>query len=285
MPSFIENPEETIIREIQDFVSESPGNRKSKLDGTPYFETPLIGFADASDHLFSEFKDIIGDFHLTPLEVLARSFPDHDASWDGSSVISWILPIAKSTRESNRQENRYPSKAWAHTRTYGEELNDQLREHVVSFIQKQGFLAVAPMLSPLFEVLQSEKVGFTSNWSERHIAYVAGLGTFSLSSGLITSRGVAIRCGSVVTNVKLHPTPRSYSNFQGHCLFYNAGSCGKCIERCPGGAISQEGHDKDLCMIHCSEIMQKSDEYDADMPGCGLCQTGVPCEAGIPKKE
>lgn len=284
MPSLIEKPEEIIIQEIQNFVSESLDNKKSKLDGTPYFENPLVGFADASDQLFSEIKSIIGEFYLTPLEVLERSFPEHEGSWGGSSVISWILPISMSTRESNRKEIRYPSKAWAHTRTYGEEFNNQLREHVASFIREHGFLAVAPILSPFFEVLQSDKVGFTSNWSERHVAYVAGLGTFSLSRGLITKRGVAVRCGSLVTNLRLNPTERSYGNYQEYCLFYNSDKCGRCIARCPGGAISEEGHNKELCMIHCAEIMQKSDEYDAEMPGCGLCQTAVPCEAGIPKK-
>jgi epoxyqueuosine reductase QueG len=278
MTSLKKNPEETIIREIESFVSGSSGNRKSKLDGTSYFDTPLVGFADASDHLFLEFKDIIDDFHLTPLEVLAHSFPDQTDSWDGSSVISWILPIAKFRRESNRKA-RNPSKAWADTKTYGEEFNEQLRRHVVSFIQEQGFPAIAPVLSPLFDYCESAKAGLITNWSERHIAYVAGLGTFGLSRGLITPRGVAMRCGSVVTNLKLNPTPRSYSDFQEHCLFYNSGKCEKCIDRCPGGAISKEGHDKNLCATFCQEVWQKS---DGEILGCGLCQTGVPCEAGIP---
>ena len=43
MTSFGENPEETIIREIGKFVSEHPGNRKSEPDGTPYYNTPLVG--------------------------------------------------------------------------------------------------------------------------------------------------------------------------------------------------------------------------------------------------
>jgi len=85
---------------------------------------------------------------------------------------------------------------------------------VASFIQSQGFVAMAPALSDLFSVYQSDQSGFASNWSERHIAYVAGLGTFSLSRGLITPKGVAMRCGSVLTNVKLHATSRSYNNFQ-----------------------------------------------------------------------
>jgi epoxyqueuosine reductase QueG len=281
----LENPEETLVREIEKFVSESPANRQSKLDGSFYFETPLIGFADAHDRLFQEFKNIIGDFHLTPIEVLKGTFPDeNDGSWNKASVISWILPITEETRKSNRQQTRYPSKAWAHTRTYGEEFNNKLRNHLVSFLSKEGFFAVAPMQSPVFEVLQSEKVGFTSNWSERHIAYVAGLGTFGLSRGLITEKGIAIRLGSVVTSLKLTPNERPYSNYQEYCLFYSSGKCGKCIKRCPGKAISEKGHDKELCMVHCAEVMEKSDEYDAAMPGCGLCQTGIPCEGGIPKK-
>jgi epoxyqueuosine reductase QueG len=284
MRSFKENPEEIIIQEIRDFVSKSPDNRNSKMDSTPYFETPLVGFADVCDPLFLEFKDIIGDFYLTPLEILERSFPEHEGSWDGSSVVSWILPFSRSIRERNRRETHCSSKVWALAKTYGEELNIKLREHIASFIKDRGFIAIVPTLSPLFEVLQSEEVGFTSNWSERHVAYVAGLGTFGLSGGLITKSGIAMRCGSVVTNLKLNPTQRPYSNHQEYCLFYGSNTCGKCIERCPGGAISEKGHNKELCMVHCAEIMQKSDEYDTVMPTCGLCQTAVPCEAGIPRK-
>lgn len=277
------NPEETVIKEIQRFVSESPDNRNPELDGIPNFTTPLVGFADVYDPLFLEFKNIIGDFYLTPLEILKRSFPEHKGSWDGSSVISWILPFSKSIRERNRRERHCSSKVWALAKTYGEELNVKLREHIASFIKDRGFITIVPTLSPLFEVLQSENAGFASNWSERHVAYVAGLGTFGLSGGLITKSGIAMRCGSVVTNLKLNPTKRPYSNHHEYCLFYGSNTCGKCIERCPGGAISEKGHNKELCMIHCAEIMQKSDEYDTVMPTCGLCQTAVPCEAGIPK--
>jgi epoxyqueuosine reductase QueG len=278
MISFKENPEETIKQVIQRFVAESPGNRMSQPDGEPYFEKPLVGFADANDPLFKEYKKIIGDFHLTPIEILAQSFPHYTASWAGASVISWILPISKSTRQSNRNETRAPSQAWEQTRIHGEAFNNQLREYVTSFIEKQQGIAVAPMLSEIFSVYQSEESGFCSNWSERHAAYAAGLGTFSLSRGLITHSGVAMRCGSVLTNLKLEPTTQPYKNYQEYCL---SGTCGKCIDRCPAGAITQEGHNKDLCIMHIAELIQEGeDEY----PGCGLCQTGVPCEAGIPKK-
>ena len=43
----------------------------------------------------------------------------------------------------------------------------------------------------------SEKYGMASCWSERHAAFVSGLGTFGLCDGLITPVGKAMRCGSV----------------------------------------------------------------------------------------
>ena len=93
MVLFKKNPEESIRQEIERFVAESPGNRKSPPEEGPYFEKPLVGFADAVDPLFEEYKEIIGDFHLTPIEILSKLFPRHSSSWNGASVISWILPI------------------------------------------------------------------------------------------------------------------------------------------------------------------------------------------------
>jgi epoxyqueuosine reductase QueG len=279
------NPEKVIIQEIKNFIAENPGNRDSRLNGDPYFEDSLVGFADARDPLFETYKDIIGDFHLTPIEVLDRFFPEHEGWWEGASVISWILPIAGSVRESNRRETRGSSEAWLITKTFGEEFNIKLAEHVAAFLTEQGFYALVPTLSPFFEIVQTERAGFAANWSERHVAYAAGLGTFSLSGALITERGAAMRCGSLVTSLKLQPTKRQYGNFREYCLFYNSDSCGKCISRCPGGAISEEGHNKELCMIHCASVVQEIEGKTGGMPGCGLCQTAVPCEAEIPGKK
>ncbi|MDX1779400.1 MAG: epoxyqueuosine reductase, partial [Thermodesulfobacteriota bacterium] len=214
-----------------------------------------------------------------------RCSPEPEGSWKGASVISWIRPIAGSVRESNRRETRSSSEAWLITKTFGEEFNIKLAEHIAAFLTEQGFHSLVPTLSPFFEIVQTERAGFAANWSERHVAYAAGLGTFSLSGALITKRGAAMRCGSVVTSLKLQPTKRQYSNFREYCLFYNSDSCGKCISRCPGGAISEEGHNKELCMIHCASAVQEIEGKTGGMPGCGLCQTAVPCEEEIPGKK
>jgi len=285
MLSLQNNPEAAIIQEIERFVAESPDNQNQDLGIESYFSAPLVGFADAGDPLFLEFKTIIGDFYLTPRDILEKSFPDCTGSWDGASVISWILPFSRAIREGNRGETFCSSRAWAFAKAHGEELNGKLAEHIASYLNDRGFVAVIPTHSPFFEVLQPEDTGFTSNWSERHVAYVAGLGTFGLSGGLITKRGIAVRCGSLVTSLKMKPTPRPYSRYHEYCLFYNSQECGSCIARCPGGAISEKGHDKQLCMIHGAEVMQRCEFFDPVLPTCGLCQTAVPCEAGIPERQ
>jgi epoxyqueuosine reductase len=280
-----DHPEDFVLQAIQRFVSEHPENGRSRLNGVPYFENPLVGIAAANDPLFLTFKAIIGDFHLTPVEVLEKSFPEHQGSWEGASVISWVLPIARSTRERNRCETRCSSDVWLLTKTCGEAFNIKLAECLASLITGQGFCAVVPTLTSFFEIIQSEQHGFAANWSERHVAFAAGLGTFGLSGALITQRGVAMRCGSLVTDLPLKPSPRLYSSAREYCLFTARGTCGKCIERCPGGAISPEGHDKELCMIQSVSAVQEIAGDSMGMPGCGLCQTAVPCEACIPKKD
>ncbi|OGO05153.1 MAG: hypothetical protein A2Y73_01805 [Chloroflexi bacterium RBG_13_56_8] len=279
-----------MCKRIDAFVRESPANRLIHLDGSPIFESPVVGFADGDDPLFQQYKTIIALFHLTPREVMQR-IADQNAttthtSSDRLSVISWILPIARTTRISNRAQDQVPSIEWAYTRNYGEQFNDVVRRYVVDLLQSAGYSAVAPAISSLFRVhydgLESPPA---SNWSERHIAYVAGLGTFSLSDGFITARGIAMRCGSVVTNLPLQPSPRPHENHIANCLYLWEGTCGACIDRCPAGAISTEGHDKMKCREYISQQVGPYQQvYGVENTGCGLCQAGVPCEAGIPPR-
>jgi epoxyqueuosine reductase QueG len=140
------------------------------------------------------------------------------------------------------------------------------------------------MNAPLWRREKSARYGFASSWSERHTAYASGLGTFGLCDGLITPRGKAMRCGSVVARIAIPPTERPYDDHHAYCLFYFNGSCDKCIQRCPAGAITREGHDKEKCAAYVLDVSAKSirSRFGFDTSGCGLCQTGIPCEAKIP---
>jgi epoxyqueuosine reductase QueG len=75
---------------------------------------------------------------------------------------------------------------WVYARWEGEKCNDGLRESLAALLKKAGEEAVAPGIDPRFGVIDKR-----SNWSERHAAYIAGLGTFGLGRSLITSQGCA----------------------------------------------------------------------------------------------
>jgi ferredoxin len=276
------NPEKFIEAAIVKFVKESPANRR-KLDGGKYWDKPLVGFASGNDPLFKQYKKVIGKFHHTPLEIFDLTF-GRKKNPQSLSVISWILPTDEDIRKSNRKETKYPSRLWAHTRDFGEKFNVKLREYIVALLKKKGYKAVAPMNSPHWKRLRSPKVGIASTWSERHAAYACGLGSFGLSDGLITAKGKAMRVGSVVTNLPLTPSAKKYPHHQFNCLYYFNKTCKICVDRCPAGAITAKGHDKDKCFEYSYKTIgpSKKAEYGVTITGCGLCQTKVPCEFQIP---
>ncbi|HAD03894.1 MAG: FeS-binding protein [Desulfuromonadales bacterium GWD2_61_12] len=264
---------EELRNEIRRFVREDPGNGFADGSG-PYFAEPLVGIAAAADPLFRDYKTIIGPFYLLPQELLASA----------ASVICWVLPIVQPTRASNRLQSQGPSREWALTRSHGEAFNGALRRHLVAWLEGRGGEAAAPQFSPLWREFAETPVGIASNWSERHTAYVAGLGTFSLNDGFITEKGMAHRCGSVITDLSLPPSPRPYPNHLDNCLYHRNGSCGACIGRCPVQALSYSGHDKERCraFVYGAAPQALAETYGVAQTGCGLCQTRVPCEAAIP---
>ena len=271
---------EAVCNEIRRFVREDGGNRFPGSEG-PFFEEPLVGIAAADDPLFGEYKSVIGEFHLTPAEI-AQSEPG--STWVPASVICWVLPIAEAPRRSNRLETVYPSRAWSETRHHGEAFNAALRRHVVQFLVGSGCNALAPQLHPSWREYPEDPARIASSWSERHAAYAAGLGTFSLNDALITPRGIAHRVGSVITDLPLQPSLRTYPDHTYNCLWCRNGTCGACIGRCPVGAITHEGHDKATCREYVYGTVPQAvgEKYQVTSTGCGLCQTGVPCESRIP---
>ena len=279
-----------LLDAIKKHVADSPFNRLKDIDGSPIFEEPLVGFADGDDPLFLQYKTVVADFHLTPREALAyhirATTGAEPPAFASVGVVSWVLPIAKRTRISNRRMSEGPSRRWNNTRFQGEEFNDRLRRHVVTLLEERGFAAVAPVLAGYFQIHDLPN-GRASNWSERHIAYAAGHGTFSLSDGLITAKGMAHRCGSVVVNAPFEPSPRDYSHHLEYCSGASGEGCLACARRCPAGAIGPQGHDKKLCRDWIFERQAewvKKPGYFGTYSGCGLCQTGVPCESGRPHR-
>ncbi len=273
---------------IKDFVAGSSLNRLGGSFGEePAWSEPLVGFASGDDPIFETFKEAVGSVHWTPEEIFSLSFPSSIFKAADLSVISWVLPQTDLTKKDNRESTKTPSERWARSRAFGEKFNEALGKHLETTLKEVGYEAVSPALSQLWKRFDKVTGDYVSTWSERHIAHSAGLGTFGLCDGLITPAGKAVRLGSTVVRFRLDHTPRSYTSWHEYCPFLENGKCGVCIRRCPAGAISEKGHDKKRCAAYCRPFLADfiREKFGFDGVGCGLCQTGVPCESGIPGKD
>lgn len=250
------------------------------------FGSPRVGFASASDPLFEFYKEHIDkDFYMLPTEWLERKY-GYSFSPSEVSVVSWALPHTEDTKAKCRSLSDCPAFEWQMARVHGEECNRALASALEDALDKMGICAIAPMSSELFSWGESDKFVKISNWSERHTAHICGLGTFGKCDGLITPVGKAVRFGSVIFAHKVEADARPYTRYNEYCL-YDKG-CRACAERCPIGAIGDKGHDKLLCMKYHADVITRlcKERYNYDgYRVCGLCQTGVPCESGIPDKK
>lgn len=253
---------DALEEKISDFMGSSNENFVEELDMMQIWDQPLIGIAGASDPLWEKLKepDVIGSHHLTPKEWLPEA----------KSVISYFLPFTERIRSSNRLKG-LPSKEWLYGRYEGEIFNNILRCLIIDLVETEGGNALSPALDNRFAI-----VNHVSNWSERHAAFIAGLGTFSLNDSLITSLGSAGRFGSVILDFEFEPKPRLFQEVDEYCT-----RCGECIGRCPPHAITENGKDNESC----SKFLDKMLKLNNPRYACGKCQTAVPCEFRIPKKD
>lgn len=102
----------------------------------------------------------------------------------------------------------------------------------------------------------------------------------------IRSSGWAFQ-GDFAALILLEADHWPYQDHLAYRLFFTHGICRKCIQRCPTGAITETGHDKVKCLkyIRQTTVEYVKSHYGFDGYGCGLCQTGVPCESKIPIKQ
>ncbi|WP_305045963.1 4Fe-4S ferredoxin [Geoalkalibacter sp.] len=271
---------------LREFWQDSPANSLHLPQEEKAWDWPRLAVAAGNDPWFARLKAMIGPFYWTPEEAFALAFPEAPAAPAELSVISYVLPQTAATRRDQAREQDLPAERWARSRFFGEQFNCALRLHLAETLTAEGHPAVAPERLPGFDYRQSERFGLASNWSERHTAFVAGLGTFGLSDGLITPWGKAVRFGSVVTKMALPASPRPYGDdHQAWCLWYARGTCGACARRCPADAITTaQGHDKPRCHAYIREVTTPytTATFGTGATPCGLCQVKIPCEARVP---
>jgi len=218
---------------------------------------PLVAFARAEDPLFARLKSLVSQSHATPLELLK----------DARTVIVYFLPFLKYVPKENRL-GLHAARVWALAYIHTNRLIVDLNSHLSRILEEKGYRSV--VLPPTHNF---DKERLTSDWSHKHVAFIAGLGKFGVHHLLITERGCCGRLGSLVTSARIEPTKRPEGEY---CLQRWGRSCLKCVKKCVNGALTAEGFDRHRCyrMLLENEALYR-DEGVADV--CGKCSCLVPC--------
>ena len=243
----------------------------SGLVGMRFYRHPIFAVADAGDPGFKEIKrqSVVGEHHFMPEDWLPGA----------KSVISVFLPFSYATVEANKKDPIVPAIEWVYTRVDGQRFLLALGEKIRDALIAEGYRAVTPYTEDRY-IMQTSKEAepgtehvppYSTNWSERHVAVVTGLGTFGMSTNFISKAGCAGRLVSVVTDWDIEPDARDYDDWLGYC-----DRCGACIRKCRGQAHYTDRHGKDH--EKCAAFIRMACENLAPRYGCGKCQSGLPCD-------
>lgn len=248
------------IQKIEDFVTEY---QKNKAISTGW-SIPLVGFAAADDPYFGKLKTVVSPTHAVPKDLLANA----------GTVITFFLPFPKSIASSNIKE-RLSSPEWAVSYIETNELIKQLNHHLTQIFTANGEEVVS--IPATHNWIEDKLI---SNWSHRHIAFIAGLGRFGLNNMLITDSGCCGRVGSLITSAVMEPDTRPEAEA---CLYKYDGSCKKCVHKCVNEALFEDSFDRFRCY---DQLLKNVEEHKsvgyADV--CGKCLAAVPCSHINPVK-
>lgn len=234
----------------------------------PVLDVPLVGFASADNPLFETFRreEVIGSQWRAPKEWMPEA----------KSVVVFFFPVSSAIRARHRAAKTPTNEAW----TYGYGKHGQVlnafMEGITAELEKLGIHYVIPTKDPSFKIEQhpvmsgdKEDVHYSTSWSNRHLAFAAGLGTFGIHRHLITKSGCSGVLASMILDCEMKPTSVEFKDPYEYCLH-----CGACVARCPAGAITVENlRNLKECRTYAATLRTETD------PGyCGKCLVGIPCE-------
>lgn len=242
---------------------------KDKTDeyvGMRFFEAPIMAIGRADDPGFLELKkpEAIGEHFMLPQEWMPEA----------KSVISLFLPFTQRVILSNTVDKIQPSWEWLFTRVDGQQHLLATGALIQKVLMDEGFKAIVPQADERYIMRTAQQQAdipipaWSSNWSERHVGFVTGIGTFGRHTNLISKKGCCGRLISVITDWETEADKKQYSGLYDYCA-----DCGKCYEACPANSLSAGGKR----IKTCSEFLGKNCVQYAPRYGCGKCQSGLPC--------
>ncbi len=236
---------------------------KEEHDCADYWRRPLAAVASAHDPLLRKLRLIVDPEHALPEELLPSA----------RSVIVFFIPFQKWVGEENGRSDPFAARSWAEAYVTTNLLIADINLHLRDCLARTGHQCAT---TPATHNFDEEKL--ISKWSHKHLAYIAGLGTFGSNCLLITRSGCCGRLGSLVTTMELDPTSRPREEW---CLLKAGRRCSACFTRCTFGALGEDSFDRHACYRQCLV----NDKHYSDLPlvdVCGKCGCAVPCSYGIP---
>lgn len=250
--------EDSIFIQVKKTIS----SFENKKEISTRWKEPIIGYADSKDPIFDKLKEVAFEDHLTPYDILESA----------KTVIAYFLPFEDFVWKSNIS-GRTSSVEWAKAYIETNLLISQINDDLIEWFSNNGYKAakLPPEKNMDYENLKSV-------WSNRHIAYIAGIGKFGLNNMLITQKGCCGRLGNLVTSLEIEKTKRSDDE---KCLFKHDNSCGICVDSCVNEALFMDKFDRFKCYEMCqeNEIIYK-ELGKAEI--CGKCLVGLPCSSNNP---
>ncbi|KAB3535759.1 epoxyqueuosine reductase [Alkaliphilus pronyensis] len=245
---------------IKGFVKDYP-NIKGTI--TKWGE-PLITFCDANNREFEKLKKVVTPEHSMPRDFLP----------DAKTIIAYFLPFEEAVIKSNIKGIE-SSKEWGVAYIETNKLIYDLNSYIFNIIKELGYEAT---IIPATHNFDEKKL--VSQWSHRHVAYIAGLGKFGLNNMLITEKGCCGRVGSIVTSLKIETT--GFHNEE-YCIYKVNGGCKKCVKACVNGSLQIDSFNRHKCYEMCLyNDNNLGDIGVADV--CGKCTVGMPCSTKIPTR-
>lgn len=248
---------EALHRRTIELVEQEP----ARLGTAGWWQSPLMVSATI-DERFDALPDIAADDHYRPVDLLESA----------KSVIVFFIPFTPEFVRENRKGDR-PCRNWGLAYVETNALIGRINRELGNILEMKGFKSGLTPATHNFN-----EIKLMARWSHKHLAYLAGLGRFGVHHMLITPAGCAGRFGSMVTEADLgnHPIIKT----EEACLVKAGQECGKCIEACPAGALSETGFDRRRCWDRLLENQKTIDEF-SDLPTsthvCGKCAAIMPC--------